>query len=148
MASESDITVLNSLIKTTLDSVKGFQDAAEDSNAGRFSSLFSQMANDRDRIARELQDAVRRLGGTPADSGSVAGSAHRAFMNFKELLSASDEKAVIKEVERGEDYIKSKFEAAVADGNLAVETRGIVEGCYGSVREGHDRVSALKHSMV
>lgn len=148
MANETDITTLNSLIKTTFDSVKGFQDAAEDTDAGRFASLFGQMANDRDRVARELQDVVRRLGGTPADGGSVAGSAHRAFMNFKELLSSSDEKAVINEVERGEDYIKSKFEEAIADANLSVETRGIVERCYGSIREGHDRVSALKHSMA
>ena len=31
---------------------------------------------------------------------------------------------------------------------LDADLRGIVERAYGSVREGHDRVSALKHSLL
>ncbi|MGK2912439.1 MAG: ferritin-like domain-containing protein [Sphingobium sp.] len=148
MSSQHDITVLNSLIKTTLDSIKGFQEAAQENEAGRFESLFLQLASDRERVVGELQQAVRQLGDTPEDSSSVAGAAHRAFLNLKEMLSANDEKAIIDEVERGEDHIKSKFEAAAADAEATPETRAIVERCYQSVRQGHDTISGLKHSTV
>lgn len=148
MSTQHDISVLNSLIKTTLDSIKGFQEASQESNAGRFEPLFLRLASDRERVVGELQQAVRQLGGTPEDSSSVAGAAHRAFLNLKEMLSANDEKAIIDEVERGEDHIKSKFEAASADAEATPETRAIIERCYVSVRQGHDTISGLKHSAV
>jgi uncharacterized protein (TIGR02284 family) len=148
MDTANDVSVLNNLIKTTLDSVKGFRDAAEGAEGSRFTSLFTQMASDRERVVSELQEVVRQRGGTPEDSSSIAGAAHRTFMNLKDMLVARDEKAIINEVERGEDYIKAKYEAAIADANLPVETRAVVERCFASVREGHDRVSALKHSMA
>lgn len=148
MSNETQIAVLNNLIKTTLDSVKGFQDAAKEANAGRFAPLFTQMAAEREQVAHDLQEAVRRLGGTAEDSSSMLGAAHRTVLNLKQMLYSFEEKAIIEEVERGEDYIKSKFELALADGNVPVETRGIIERSFASVRKGHDSVSALKHSLV
>ena len=44
---DNDIHVLNSLIKTTLDSRKGFQDAAEDAENTHFASFFSDFAQRR-----------------------------------------------------------------------------------------------------
>jgi uncharacterized protein (TIGR02284 family) len=51
------------------------------------------------------------------------------------------------EVERGEDYIKGKFEAAMKETDLDPSSRSVVERAYQSVKAGHDRASALKHSM-
>ncbi|HEY0044014.1 MAG TPA: PA2169 family four-helix-bundle protein, partial [Allosphingosinicella sp.] len=58
-----------------------------------------------------------------------------------------NDKAVIDEVERGEDHIKHKFEAALNDGDLSAEARATVQEAYGSVRRGHDRVRDLKHAL-
>ena len=49
------------------------------------------------------------------------------------------------EVERGEDYIKGKYEAALNE--LTGDSRSVVERAYQSVREGHDQISALKHGL-
>lgn len=145
MANDRDVSVLNSLIKTTLDSVKGFKDAAEDVNAGTYQNLFSQFASERSRVASDLQAEVRRLGGNPEDDSSFLAAAHRAFMNLKEMVSSRDDQAVIEEVERGEDYIKGKFAEALGDTELSPATRSVIQQAYTSVRAGHDRVSALKH---
>ena len=64
-----------------------------------------------------------------------------------DAVTGRDEKAIINEVERGEDYLKAKFETALNDGHLSGETRSAVESCYQSVREGHDQMSHLKHGM-
>jgi uncharacterized protein (TIGR02284 family) len=147
MTTGHDISVLNSLIETTLDSMKGFNEAAEDSN-GSHTAFFREMAGERSACASQLQARVTALGGDPEEHSSYTAAAHRGFMNLKEAIVGSDERAVVEEVERGEDYIKGKYEAALRDTDLTPETRQVIEQAYASVRKGHDRASALKHQMA
>ena len=142
-----DITVLNTLIATTLDSVKGYRDACEDGD-GTHRGLFSTMADERSRVASELQAHVRSHGGDAEEHSSTAGALHRGFMNLKEKVVSRDEKAIVEEVERGEDYLKNKYELALKDDELSADCRQAIERAYQSVREGHDRVSAIKHAMT
>lgn len=146
-SNDHDIHILNSLIKTTLDSRKGFLDAADDAENSRFSSEFASFAQERSQAASLLQAEVRRLGGNPEDGSSFLAAAHRGFMNLKELFVDRNERAIIEEVERGEDYIKEKYETALDDPDLSPSTRAVIEQAYGSVRAGHDRASELKHSL-
>lgn len=142
-----DIKVLNGLIETTLDSMKGYRDACEDTN-GTHSELFLGMADERSRVASDLQAHVRSHGGEPEDHSSTAGALHRGFMNLKDAITGTDDKAVIDEVERGEDHIKEKYESALKDDKLSPDCRMVVETAYTSVRKGHDRVSAIKHARA
>lgn len=147
MDKSHDISVLNSLIKTTLDSMKGFADACDDSD-GTYRDLFQSMSDERSQAASKLQAQVRSLGGDPEDDSSFTAAAHRTFMDLRAAVAGRDEQRVIEEVERGEDHIKEKYEEALADGELSAETRRAIEDCYQSVRKGHDRVSAIKHAMT
>jgi len=144
---DHDILVLNSLIKTTLDSRKGFLDAAEDAENTHFAAFFADFAERRSQAAATLQAEVRRLGGNPEDDSSFLGAAHRTFMNLKEMFVSRDDKAIVEEVERGEDYIKGKFEDAFADDELSSDARAAVIEAFRSVEAGHQRASALKHSL-
>lgn len=145
---DHDIRVLNSLIETTLDSRKGYLDAAQEAGATRFANDFQDFARERGEAASLLQAEVRRLGGTPEDGSSLLAAAHRAFMNLKELFSARDEKAVIEEVERGEDSIKNKYEEALADTQLSGSTLMVIRQAFTSVQAGHARARSLKHSFA
>jgi len=147
-SNQHDIHVLNSLIKTTLDSRKGFLDAAEHAENTHFASSFADFAERRSQAATMLQAEVRRLGGNPEDDSSFLAAAHRTFMNLKEMFASRDDKAIVEEVERGEDYIKDKFETALSDNELSPTARSVVEQAYQSVREGHDRARELKHSLT
>ena len=89
---------------------------------------------------------MRRLGGNPEDDGSFLGKSHQRFLDLKAAVTGRDEKAIVNEVERGEDYLKEKFEAAL-NSDLTGECRAAVERAYQSVRAGHDKMSALKHGM-
>ena len=144
---KDEIATLNTLIATTIDSITGYEDSAANIDNERFRETFRQRANERQQIVEELRGEVRRLGGEPEDSGSFLGKAHQRFEDLKAAITGRDEKAIINEVERGEDYLKAKFETALNEGNLSGETRAVVEGCYQSVREGHDQMSHLKHGM-
>jgi uncharacterized protein (TIGR02284 family) len=147
MSTDTDVSTLNSLIKTTLDSVKGFEDAAENVDATRFSSQFREFAQERRQVVTSLQAEVRRLGGNPEDDSSFLAAAHRTFMNLKEAVTGRDDKAIVEEVERGEDYIKEKYQAALSDTDVSPQVRQVIEQAYQSVRRGHDRASQLKHSL-
>ena len=147
MENKDQITILNTLTATLIDSVNGYRDAAEDSESGRFQQMFRERADERSQLAEELRGEVRKLGGNPEDDGSFMGKTHQRFMDLKTAIMGRDEKAIINEVERGEDYLKEKFETAIESGGLAGESRQCVERAYQSIRAGHDQISQLKHGM-
>ena len=142
-----DVSVINSLITTTIDSADGYERSAENAQNTGFEQLFSDYARERRQVVSRLQGAVRQMGGEPQDDGSLAAGLHRRFEDLKASFSSDDTKAVIQEVERGEDYIKAKYEAALKDDDLSPEARQVIEQAYQSVRSGHDQMSQLKHSM-
>lgn len=146
MNKSHDIKIANTLIATTLDSMKGYREASEDSETAN-SAFFCEMADERSAVASQLQAHVTQLGGDAEDDSTLAGAAHRGFMNLKELLSSRDEKAIVDEVERGEDYIKAKFETALQDGDVSPETNAKIREAFGSVTKGHAKVSAMKQQM-
>ncbi len=142
-----DSTVLNSLIATLLDSVDGYQKSAADISDPTLADKFNARARERQAAVAKLQAAVATAGGTPEDESSLLGSAHRAFMDLKEAVMGQDEKSILSEVDRGEDYLKAKFEAALNNADLSANARSAVLEAWTSVREGHDEMSALKHSL-
>jgi len=148
MDKSHDIDVLNTLIATTLDSVKGFREAAEDSKVATHAQFFREMAEERSRVAADLQAHVRSHGGDPRTESSTAGALHRTWLNVREAITGGDEDAVVREVENGEDYIKGKFETALRDDELSSDCRGVIEQCMASIRKGHDRASAMKHALA
>ena len=147
MDNKDQITTLNTLTATLIDSVTGYEDAASNSDAGRFQQLFRERASERSSVVEDLRAEVRRLGGNPEDDGSFLGKSHQRFLDLKAAITGRDEQAIINEVERGEDYLKEKFETALNSDALTGETRAVVERAYQSVRSGHDQISQLKHGM-
>ena len=147
MDKQDQITTLNELIETTLDSINGYEDSAGNIDNDRLREIFRQRADERQQIVQDLRNEVRRLGGNPEESGTLLGKAHQRFEDLKAAITGRDEKAIVNEVERGEDYIKAKYEAALEKGSLTGDSRVAVERAYQSVRAGHDQMSQLKHGM-
>jgi len=142
-STDHDIKVLNSLITTTLDSADGYREAAKDTKNPTFKDLFGRWSSERQQVASELQQEVSALGGKPQDEGSALASAHRIFVNLRDAMSRSD-KGVVEEVERGEDYLKSKYEEALDDDDLSEQIRPLISRAYESVVQGHDQARDLK----
>jgi uncharacterized protein (TIGR02284 family) len=141
------LSLLKTLADTLADSVNGYRDAAQHVESGEFREMFTQMADDRSNALSDLQAEVSRRGGEADRDGSTLGSLHQRWLDLKASLTGRDDKAVINEVERGEDYLKEKFETALGSESLDADSRAVVERAYGSVREGHDRVRDLKHAL-
>jgi uncharacterized protein (TIGR02284 family) len=134
-----DVTVLNSLIETTIDSIDGYRRSAQEATNSRFSEEFLQRASEREDVVSQLRARVRELGGETEDDGSLLAAAHRAFLTLRDKVTGSDDDAVIAEVDRGESYLNGKWEAALSDDGLSAESRTLVQKLYTSVRSGHER---------
>ena len=147
-ANDHAVKVLNSLIETTLDSANGYKEAAENATSTQYRSMFADRSMRRNELVRELQQEVRTFGGEPETDQSMLGKAHNKFVDLKNALTGgADDKAVINEVERGEDMIKAKYEAAIADQDLPTTARDLVNRAYGQIKADHDEVSRIKHQM-
>jgi uncharacterized protein (TIGR02284 family) len=144
---KDEISTLNTLLSTLIDSVNGYEDAAANSETGRFQQLFRERAGERNRAVETLRAEVRRLGGEAEGDGSFLGKTHQRFLDFKAAIMGHDDKAIINEVERGEDYLKEKWQAALQSGDVRGETHDLIQRCYQSIKSGHDQMSQLKHGL-
>lgn len=147
MFNDHDVTVLNSLIETTIDSVDGYRHSAGAATSDTFTGLFRQRAEEREQIVARLRDRVRELGGTPEEEGGLLAKAHRQFLSLRDAVTGRDDKAVIAEVDRGESYLNGKWEAALADTELSPETQRLIRECYQSVRSGHDQWETIHRDI-
>jgi len=143
MANEA-LSTLNTLIETLKDGKNGFESAASDVKDLNVKATFQEFAQQRARLAGELQAQVRKLGGDPETSGSAVAAAHRGWMNIKSALGGG-EKSILNEAERGEDSAVKTYEKALAE-NLPAEVEGVVRRQYSEVKQAHDRVRDLRDS--
>ena len=142
-----DTATLNELIAATYDSVDGYSEAVKNSESDRMIALFNARTLERRTVIDTLRSEVTRLGGTPDEDGTMLGNAHRVFLNLKAVVTGRDEQAIIAEVEQGEDHIKAKFEAAMADTELSPAVIHMIRECYTSIKQGHDQMRDLKLAM-
>jgi uncharacterized protein (TIGR02284 family) len=138
------ISTLNDLIETSRDGEKGFALAAKDTKDPSLARVFTEGEQSCREAARELQEQVRALGGKPDEGGSVKGAVHRGWLNVKSAATSRDDKAILEECERGEDYAKARYAAALAT-NLPDEVRQLVERQYRGAVANHDRVRDLRN---
>ncbi|MEA3052966.1 MAG: hypothetical protein QOG72_1869 [Sphingomonadales bacterium] len=147
MFNEHDVTVLNSLIETTIDSVDGYRHSAGQATNEQFSEIFRNRAQEREQVVARLRERVRELGGTPEEDGGLLAKAHRQFLSLRDAVTGRDDKAVIAEVDRGESYLNGKWETALADTELSSETQRLIRECYQSVRSGHDQWEQMNRQI-
>lgn len=142
------VGVLNGLIKTTLDSVGGYREAAENADAAQYKAMFAERALKRQSLAGELQQEVRALGGEPETDQGVVGKMHNKFVDLKNAVTGGgSDKAIIDEVERGEDHIRDKFVDALKDDDLPASARDCISRACNSIKADHDEVSRLKRTL-
>lgn len=142
MAYEKTYDLLNELIETCRDAHQGFREAAENVEDPELKTFFLQQSEERARFASDLEGEVGSFGQKPERSGSVAGAAHRVWMDIKSSLGGGD-KAILESVERGEDSAKETYEKALRE-TLPENLLSLIRQQAQSVFAAHDRVKALR----
>jgi uncharacterized protein (TIGR02284 family) len=147
MAHQNDdaISTLNNLAAIAKDGVNGMKSAAESAKSPNLKTTLQRLAQERQSVFTEIQSAVRTLGGDPEESGTTAGAAHRGWMNIKNMVAGSDDKALLDECERGEDVALQAFRKATAQ-SLPTQTIEIVRKGFDHVQKSHDQIKSLRNT--
>lgn len=143
MDREDIISVLNDLIETCEDGVKGFRMAADAVTSREAKTVFNSRARLIEQAEAELKAEVRRLGGDPENRGSVSGALHRGWINLKSAITGKDDEAILAEAERGEDVAVKNYQDALKK-DLPPEILAPVEGQYQGVLQNRERVRTLR----
>ncbi|KPX36256.1 Aldehyde dehydrogenase [Pseudomonas ficuserectae] len=141
------ISILNDLIETSKDGEEGFRTSAEHAKSAQVKSFLTNRSTEVAAAVRELQAEVTALGGKPEDSSSVSGALHRAWVNLKSMVTSDDDKAVLEEVEKGEDVAKKAYREALEKArakNVSPNVIALIEKQQAGVLANHDKVKALR----
>ena len=150
MASDTNekvVSLLNDLIETCRDGKNGFSTAADGAERADLKDVFTRYANQRAQFSQELEVLVTGLGGKPADMGHVAAAAHRGWINIKTAVAGNEDKAVLSECERGEDYAKKAYTDALKE-TLPQAVLSVVQRQAADVLKAHDNVRDLRDAEI
>ena len=143
VSNDETISILNDLIETSKDGVKGFRTAAESTKDARAKALFMSRSQAIESASTQLAAEVRRLGGDPEKGGSAAGAVHRGWIDLKSAVTGKSDEAVLAECERGEDFAVTRYEHALKK-DLPSDVRTMVQHQYNGAIANRDAMRARK----
>ncbi|TDN95293.1 uncharacterized protein (TIGR02284 family) [Salegentibacter sp. 24] len=117
---------LNALLEKNYDAEKGFNYAAENAQDPQLKAFFSERAQERYDFGHELKTEIRNFGENPDKGSSLAGDAHRTWMNLKTSLSSDKDEAALEEAVRGEKVAAEEYEEVLNDPEIPPSTANLL----------------------
>ena len=144
---ENLIEVLNDLIQINNDRINGYEKASDEIKATDVDllAMFQKMGNDSRDHARELSNAVVKLGGEPATDTTISGKIYRTWMDVKAAFARKDRLSVLEACEFGEDAAQRAYETALSsDAEMNAETRQLIMDQKSSLKTSHDIIKKYR----
>ncbi|MGA3187701.1 MAG: PA2169 family four-helix-bundle protein [Bryobacteraceae bacterium] len=141
MDAADTISCLNGLIETCRNGELGYAEAAHLVHDTQLQTVLEGYAKERAGFVRALQAEVTKLGGTPAESGSVGAAVHRGWMDLKSALTGGSSSAILAACESGEDSAWTHYKEAT-DSPLSGESRALVDKQWEKIKQA---ISHLQH---
>ncbi len=146
MSTPDTISLLNRLIVAEKNGESALRAAAEEAHHDDLRDALMEYSRFFAASARELQDAVRALGGTPAALGTFGNTLHRTWMHLKAAALGRDERVILDEVESDE----STAEALLADAvtwDTPPHIQALLERQYEGARQRHQAVRRWRQQL-
>ncbi len=135
---------LNDLLEKTYDAEKGFKKAAENSNHSGLKNYFNQKAQERYDFGHELKTELKSVGQEIDKGGSIAGSAHRAWMDVKSFLSSNNEESMLEEAIRGEKSALEEYNDVLSETTLPPTTQTVLTQQKNKILQGLSSIKRLE----
>lgn len=147
MASTTMQTVarLNSLIRLTEASERGFVTAAEHVKNRGLKILLKNYAEQRAQFSEELRDLVVQLGGKVTERANLWGTLHRGWIDIMATLTIgrmNQARVVLQECLRGEQLVLHRYLATVKEGQPATVT-ALLEAHVAQIRATDAHLSGI-----
>ena len=135
---------LNSILEKTYDAERGFKKAAENVKNNALKNYFNSKAQERYDFGHELKSEIRSFGEKVDKGGSVAGTAHRTWMDIKAMFSFDDEESMLEEAIRGEKVAIEEYEDVITETSLPSQTKAILEAQKNKIESGLQNIKSLE----
>ena len=142
MAERTERDVLHHLMEVCKDGERGFRAAANHVKDAKLKTLFADLAAQRRQFAQDLQPHLQRLGGLPDGQGTSAGSVHRGWMAFMDLVPGQHDHHIVTEAERGERAALDAYEEAL-NGMLPPTVTDLIEAQREAMAAATDRIHSI-----
>ena len=139
------IPLLNRLIEICLNGRRGFEEAARLVRHGPLSAILLEYAGQREQFGEQLMYQVARLGGRPEKHGTVAGLAHRRWIDVRSALGAYDAE-LLRECRRGDRHARTAYERALAS-ELPPDIRVLLQDQVTQISAAHRHLEQLQRSL-
>jgi len=137
------VDMLNRLLAMNLNAINGYQVAMDDIETLRLRTIFHEFFDTHHVIATKLTNLVIENGGEPVKTGTVAGAAHRGWMNVKAAITDS-ELAVLKAVHFGERELVKTYDNILDDTDFDELLRTKIVNQRKSIESMMKRIEELK----
>jgi len=120
------IEELNDILERNYDSVAGYEKAAENVKNSRLKNYLTREMIARKEFIKELAAEVLNLGGTPKSSGTIEGTFHRAWIDFKSAISFENDESVLEACITGEAFCLKEYSDLLEEKHLPESTRRLL----------------------
>jgi len=135
---------LNDLLEANYDAQNGFSNAADESENPRLATFFQNKADQRRRFANEIQNEIKRLGGTFSELGTVIGFMQRAWMDVKTAFTTNNEETILEACETGEKEALGEYDVFLTDTTVPAAVRTMIERQRNEIALSHGQVKNLE----
>ena len=135
---------LNDLLERTYDAEKGFKTAAENIDNQALKKYFKSKAEERYTFGHELKSEIKSFNQEVDKGGSVAGTAHRTWMDIKAFLSLDNEESMLEEAIRGEKTAIDDYKEVIGETSLPSSTKSILESQKNKIELGLSNIKTLE----
>ena len=137
---------LNDLLEKNYDAEKGYMKAAENAKTTALKGFFNRKGNERKTFGHEIKSELQRFGQDPDKGGSVAGSAHRTWMDVKAFFSADNDESMLEAAITGEKASLEDYQDVLSDNepHIPTETAGILRNHYQKIQSDLSTIKRLE----
>ncbi|WP_430411730.1 ferritin-like domain-containing protein [Kordia sp.] len=93
---------LNNLLEKNYDAEKGYKKAAENAKSENLKRFFERKSAERYNFGHEIKENLKTINQEPDKGGSVAGAAHRTWMDVKSWFTSETDEAMLEAAITGE----------------------------------------------
>lgn len=135
---------LNGILEKTFDAEKGFTKAAENIENVALKNYFRAKSQERNAFGNELKTEIKLFNQDIDKGGSIAGSAHRAWMDIKALFALDDEESMLEEAIRGEKTAVKEYEEVLQETTLPSSTKFLLKAQKNKIENGLYNIKSLE----
>ncbi|MEM6842636.1 MAG: PA2169 family four-helix-bundle protein [Bacteroidota bacterium] len=142
------IESIHQLIQTTREGEKGYKEASENVQSEDLKTILYRLSQQRALFRGELEEILHKDYRDAAEvQDSVAAKAHRKWIDIRNAFSSNDDRAVLKECERGEQHAIEEY-TKVLDGRLPEYIEEIVQQQLKLIRGSLSQIQEFKYESA